>query len=159
MHEKKLITRNYELVLRDLILRASKTIYILMFRFDYAKGWRGRKTSLIIHALQSSKHKNLDIKILLHKSDTPKKSDFRNIQTAKLFNASGIDVRWYPKTSSMHAKLILIDDSIVLCGSHNLTSSALWQNIETSILLVDPSVASQAKNFFLKLWSLSRNFD
>jgi len=51
----------------------------------------------------------------------------------------------------MHNKLIVIDQRLILLGSHNLTQSALKYNNEMSVLIDRPELAREARAYMLSL--------
>jgi len=55
----------------------------------------------------------------------------------------------------VHAKLMVIDEKIVIIGSHNYTQSAFSMNHEISAMFVDCETAKQFLQFFDSLWSRS----
>ncbi len=52
---------------------------------------------------------------------------------------------------TMHNKLIVIDQRLILLGSHNLTQSALKYNNEMSVLIDRPELAREARAYMLSL--------
>jgi phosphatidylserine/phosphatidylglycerophosphate/cardiolipin synthase-like enzyme len=50
-----------------------------------------------------------------------------------------------------HTKLIVIDQRLVLLGSHNLTQSALKYNNEISVLINRPELAREARTYMLTI--------
>lgn len=51
----------------------------------------------------------------------------------------------------VHSKMMLIDDKILILGSHNYTQSAFTMNYEVSILLENPANLSDFINYFKTL--------
>lgn len=54
--------------------------------------------------------------------------------------------------SLMHNKFIIIDNSILLCGSFNWTAKAVASNYETVLVTQHETIVSQAVAQFSKLW-------
>ena len=52
----------------------------------------------------------------------------------------------------MHHKFVVIDDKLLLNGSFNFTSTAVWKNNENIMALDHPGLISKFKLEFLKLW-------
>lgn len=65
----------------------------------------------------------------------------------------GIDVKLWEKSKAMHAKCIIIDEWLVVLGSHNLTENAMGLNVEISNVVADENMALQAGNYFNSIWS------
>jgi len=54
----------------------------------------------------------------------------------------------------VHCKLMIIDDNIVITGSHNYTQSAFQMNLELSVVISQDYVVRDFSIFFSNLWSL-----
>lgn len=66
----------------------------------------------------------------------------------------GVKVRQLPDRRTLHSKLILIDNKILVIGSHNFTRNAFTSNIETSVILDLPENESRFQSFFNNLYGL-----
>ncbi len=64
----------------------------------------------------------------------------------------GVEARRHFSSHLLHLKILIIDDTIVITGSHNYTQSAFGANYELSVILNPVSVNSDFSNFFLTLW-------
>jgi phosphatidylserine/phosphatidylglycerophosphate/cardiolipin synthase-like enzyme len=53
----------------------------------------------------------------------------------------------------VHAKMILIDDKILVVGSHNFSQQAFTMNYEVSVILSGDFDISTFSNFFNNLWN------
>lgn len=94
------------------------------------------------------------VKVTVVLETTRDKSDDLNIQnrkTGRLLEEKGVRVLFDSPGKTTHTKLTVIDQSLVLLGSHNFTQSALKYNNEISILLKDPGLARDARNYILSL--------
>lgn len=67
---------------------------------------------------------------------------------------AGIKVRIPVSKSLMHTKMLLIDDEILILGSHNFSQSAFTTNFETSIVSIKDECLPKFIAFFDSLWSL-----
>jgi len=52
----------------------------------------------------------------------------------------------------LHVKLMIIDDEVVILGSHNYTQSAFNVNLELSVILADVGPQLQFINFFNSIY-------
>ena len=75
----------------------------------------------------------------------------QNRQTGELLEAKGVKVYFDSPRKTTHTKLIVIDERLVILGSHNWTQSALKHNNEISILLERPDLATRARNYMLTI--------
>jgi len=65
---------------------------------------------------------------------------------------AGVDVKKFVSKHLLHCKLMIIDDKIVITGSHNYTQSAFEANFEISVILSELANISDFSNFFNNLW-------
>jgi phosphatidylserine/phosphatidylglycerophosphate/cardiolipin synthase-like enzyme len=75
----------------------------------------------------------------------------QNRRTGKLLEEKGVKVYFDSPRTTTHTKLIVIDEKMVILGSHNLTQSGLKYNNEISILIERPDLAKRARNYMLAI--------
>lgn len=68
-------------------------------------------------------------------------------------NLLGFYAKNLPVSNLMHSKLVIIDNKIVVTGSHNFTGNAFTSNFETSVIFHDEETAKKFSNYFENLWS------
>jgi phosphatidylserine/phosphatidylglycerophosphate/cardiolipin synthase-like enzyme len=68
---------------------------------------------------------------------------------------AGLDVRRDSNPKSMHHKVILIDDSIIVTGSYNFTKSAKERNDENLLILYDTGLMAQYRQEFERIYALA----
>jgi phosphatidylserine/phosphatidylglycerophosphate/cardiolipin synthase-like enzyme len=66
----------------------------------------------------------------------------------------GVKARRMNEHRTLHAKLIVIDDTLLITGSHNLTRNAFGSNIELSVAVYLPVGMSRISEFFNNLYNL-----
>lgn len=66
----------------------------------------------------------------------------------------GVRVRQLKDKRTMHSKLMMIDENILIIGSHNFTRNAFTSNIETSIAIDLPQGERRFTTFFNNLYGL-----
>ena len=66
----------------------------------------------------------------------------------------GVDAKRTFTKNLVHAKLMIIDDRIVIIGSHNYTQNAFTMNYEISSMFDDETSSKDFINFFKSLWQL-----
>lgn len=67
----------------------------------------------------------------------------------------GIQAKKWDSSKLMHSKGIVIDEKIVIMGSHNFTKNAMSYNVETSIVVHDEAIAKNLSTYFDSLWQSS----
>jgi len=141
MKNRLVIGKDYAKEILSLIKNAKSSIYILMFDWRWYTKDISSDMSLINNAILRASQKRLDIRVYCNYAE----------MCAHL-NTLGIKAKCWEKTKLMHAKGILIDNNILVLGSHNLTQSALTLNVEISAVLYDADVCLQFKKYFNSLW-------
>lgn len=106
---------------------AKKSIYMQAYSFT---------SGPIAKALANAKHRGLDVKIILDKSDTSK----RYFIVPFLVNNS-IPVWIDYKPAIAHNKIIIIDNETVIGGSFNYTKAAQHHNAENVLIIHDKVLA------------------
>lgn len=52
----------------------------------------------------------------------------------------------------LHSKIIIIDENLLVIGSHNLTRNAVTTNLESSIAVEIPDTETRIKQYFINLF-------
>jgi len=96
----------------------------------------------------------IKIRILLNKEGVSNKTAYVNVKTADVYKEAGADVRYARSFPTTHGKLFLVDDDVVILGSHNLSNRSVTVNNETSVLIKGRAVALEYKRYFNSIWAL-----
>jgi len=67
---------------------------------------------------------------------------------------AGCQVKMFPPSVLLHAKLWVIDGRLTFIGSHNLSTRSLSVNEETSVKIESVGVARHFKEYFDRLWKV-----
>lgn len=73
-------------------------------------------------------------------------------ELVETLNLLGLDAKKWSQSNLLHSKLMIIDKSIVISGSHNLTGNAFCSNMETSLITDDERVVKTFNDYFQNLW-------
>jgi phosphatidylserine/phosphatidylglycerophosphate/cardiolipin synthase-like enzyme len=77
----------------------------------------------------------------------------------KTFYCAHVPVRQDGNSSFLHDKIIIIDNSIVVTGSLNFSSSADDANEENVVILENPEIASLYLQEYEKLWNQANDIE
>lgn len=72
----------------------------------------------------------------------------------ELLKSVGIKARILKDRRTLHTKLIIIDDTTLIIGSHNFTRNAFGANIETSIVTNIEPENTRLRDFFNNIYGL-----
>ena len=80
-----------------------------------------------------------------------------NKEALLILTRSGVEVRTL-ESPYLHAKLILIDDSLAYTGSINLSSQSMDNNRELGIIISEAGMLTDLNDYFQRDWELSLAF-
>ncbi|MBN1473659.1 MAG: hypothetical protein JW914_03505 [Syntrophaceae bacterium] len=142
---------DFFLVLLNAVDEARDEIFISIFSFRAGVHKRSYPDRILAH-LGSAVKRGVNVKIILE--NTGKKDDdlgAQNRKTKKLLEEQGIVVYLDSPKKTTHTKMIVIDQRLVILGSHNWTQSALKYNNEISLLVESPNLAREARDYMLTI--------
>jgi len=73
---------------------------------------------------------------------------------AKFLATLGIKARSLRDRRTLHSKLVIIDETTLIIGSHNLTSNAFYRNLESSVILELPAGGNRIAEYFDNLYTI-----
>ena len=77
-----------------------------------------------------------------------------NASAASALRGAGLEVRFL-RSLDNHAKLLLVDGSVAMIGSENLSSTSLDHNREVGVLVTDAAAYATFRDAFESDWSIS----
>jgi phosphatidylserine/phosphatidylglycerophosphate/cardiolipin synthase-like enzyme len=146
-----LTNEDYFPALLKAIDEAQSEIFMSIFSFKAGVHKNSYPDIVLAHLARVAKRGVKIIVILENTGGHDYKLDTENQQTKQLLEEKGVKVYFDSPRQTTHTKLIVIDERLVLLGSHNLTQAALKYNNEISILLDRPDLAKRARNYMLKI--------
>ena len=130
---------------------AQSEIFISIFSFKVGVHKNSYPARILGHLAKAVKR---GVKVTVILETTGSLSDELNIQnreTGKLLEEKAVKVYFDSPYKTTHTKLIVIDQRLVILGSHNLTQAAMKYNNEISILLDNPELAKRARDYILTI--------
>jgi phosphatidylserine/phosphatidylglycerophosphate/cardiolipin synthase-like enzyme len=146
-----LTNQNYFPELLKIIDEAQNEIFISIFSFKAGVHKNSYPDRIVGHLAKAVKR---GVKVVVILETTNKRADELNIQnrqTGKLLEEKGIEVYFDSPRKTTHTKLVVVDERLVILGSHNLTQSALKYNNEISTLMENPDFAKRSRNYMLTI--------
>lgn len=138
-----IIGREFPDVVIPLINNAKSSIKIVVFDWRWYANDFSNPVQLFNQSLVRAVGRGVGVFAIGNNSDV--------VATLK---ACGVQARKINSKNLLHAKLIIIDGKIIVCGSHNITSPAFSTNHEISMVHEDEESALRFIDFFQSLWSL-----
>ncbi|MBN1446256.1 MAG: phospholipase [Candidatus Omnitrophica bacterium] len=147
--------RDYGELLTKRLKEAKKSVYMIMFLASYYPEYRDTSpTNLFMDELIKAKKRGVRVEIILEQSGDSRDSHSsnENLKAAMHLSAGGITVYFDPPEKTTHAKLLVIDEKIVVIGSANWSYSAMAKNNEASVIIESPELA----DFYIKYFEETR---
>lgn len=130
---------------------AKSEIIMSFFLFKAGVNKRSYPDRVLAHLVRAAQRGVKVILILENSGGHDEKLDAQNRKTKELLQDKGVEVYFDSPRKTTHTKIIVVDQKLVLLGSHNLTQAALKYNNEISILINQPELAREARAFILKI--------
>ena len=142
----------YLSIVKSLILKANKSIYVAIYVIKYDVKEPNDPVNQLLNALVDARKRGLDVKVLV---DDPTLRSYPD--TISYLKNNSVEIKLDEKKGvTSHMKIVIIDDTYLVVGSHNWTESALSYNHEYSVLIVSRYHAEAAEKYFLNLWNSGR---
>lgn len=122
---------------------AKQNIDIIVYDWRLRASLPTSPVSLLVQALLGAQRKGVRIRALVNSAEVQRNLKFYGIE-AKVLQTQKL----------MHAKMMLIDDSIAIIGSHNYTQSAFSTNLEISLCCTFANKDNELSNYFKNLWGV-----
>lgn len=145
------MNRDYFPVVKNLIYNSQKYIYLYMYGLKFNPENKKDPINILLNGMVAAKNRGVDVKVVVEKSDYNTKLNELNNEVADFLRNNKIEVRYDPENKTSHAKLLIVDDTVVI-GSTNWAYGAMMLNNEANILLKVNSVTKFFKQYFLNLW-------
>ncbi|MBU0580742.1 MAG: phospholipase D-like domain-containing protein [Patescibacteria group bacterium] len=141
MQNEIIIGKEFPTKIIPLIDNAKNSIKIIVYDWRWYENDPGNIVQLFNQTIIRASRRGVKIEAIVNNKNIFTLLKENGIQ-AKILNISGI----------VHAKLMIIDNNIVILGSHNYTHNAFVINHEISIILKECDIIKDFNLFFTSLW-------
>lgn len=125
-----------------LIDSAKYTIKVIVYDWRWYENDPGNIVQLFNSAIIRASKRGVKVQAIINQ-----------LEALEPFKANGVDIKKINVAGIVHAKMMIIDDNIVIAGSHNYTHNAFVVNQEISTILRDSEIIKEFNSFFTSLWS------
>jgi phosphatidylserine/phosphatidylglycerophosphate/cardiolipin synthase-like enzyme len=136
----------------QLIQPATTTIMISTYKLEHTLRTRGDALRVLFEAIVAAKQKGITVKVLLNWNDLKRSVAKTNLFAMTWLARHGIESRYLKENRCCHAKLVIVDKTAVILGSHNLSCKSVSENLEASIVTDDKEIVEQATMLFSHAW-------
>jgi len=130
----------YKKVIEE-ISKAKKEIDIIVYDWRWYGDQVGYSIQKFNQEIIQKAKSGVSVKAILNTKDTE-----------KVLRENGVKTNIRDFGGLLHTKLMIIDDKIVVVGSHNYTYNAFETNFETSVIIDDEEIAQTFKTYFANFW-------
>jgi phosphatidylserine/phosphatidylglycerophosphate/cardiolipin synthase-like enzyme len=134
--------REYPAKVIPLIEQTKNSIDIIVFDWRWYPQDPGASVQLFNQAIIRAARRGVKIRAITN-----------NDEINKVLNESGINAKRIQTKKLMHCKLMIIDERIIITGSHNYTQSAFQMNLEYSVIIHNDNPEEKTKGYFNTLFS------
>ena len=120
--------------------KANRTLHILIYSFTLDS---------VSDALVDAQNRGIEVKVVFEKSQIQSYSEYWKLKNA------GVPVRNDTNSKSMHHKVMIVDDAVVLTGSFNWSQNGQDNNNENLMIIDGEDVASSYSEEFQNIWDTS----
>lgn len=127
----------------ELVNSATKNIDIVSYDWRWYANQPAHPVQSLNIALVNAHKRGVIIRALLNKAEL-----------VGLLNSVGIKAKTLRDKRTLHSKLLIIDNQLLVIGSHNLTRNAFSHNVETSVALELGPEDTRFAQFFENLYNI-----
>lgn len=130
---------------------AKESIRVLMYGISYREGNSRSSVNRLVDALVAARKRGVTVKVLLDRSNYNKGINEVNEKTKAYLESQGVETRWDNVMVTSHAKLLCVDDAVVV-GSYNWGRDAMDRRNECAVILRDAGARDYFVRYFDTLW-------
>jgi phosphatidylserine/phosphatidylglycerophosphate/cardiolipin synthase-like enzyme len=143
MQPTALIAQNFPKFVIPLIESAKHSVKIIVFDWRWYPSVQGSTISKFNQAVCLAAQRGLEVKCLVN-----------NQGVADRLKAAGCEARLLHSKKMLHTKMLLLDDQVLVIGSHNYTQHAFSMNHEASVALDLGTKENDFEKYFKALWGV-----
>lgn len=136
----------------EIIRRATKSIDIAAYTWKWYEHQASTAIQRLNYAIIEKARCGLPIRARFNHESGSRILTAENTRTAQKLRRYGIVTKFDHTAVMSHLKMIIVDNEIVIIGSHNLTTRSVSQNNETSVALIGREIARPYSDYFERLW-------
>lgn len=138
-----IIAQRYPQVVIPLINSALHSIRVIVFDWRFYPTVQGSSVSKFNAAIFSAALRGVSVRALVN-----------NDAIAERLKSAGCEARRLHSKRMLHTKMLLVDDTKLVIGSHNYTQHGFSLNEEASVLVEMPDVDNDFVKYFEALWGV-----
>lgn len=120
--------------------------------------WRGpNATSFnLVKVLANAAHRGLTCRLIIDQPNVAFTTRPFNARASEALVRAGWKVRVMPDARTLHEKIMIVDKSLSLVGSHNISKASATSNYDTSLAIRSLPLAERLHRQFWERWRLAK---
>ncbi|MQA89792.1 MAG: hypothetical protein GEU90_06105 [Gemmatimonas sp.] len=120
----------------------------------------GHPTHELLDALARKADAGRKVRVLVDQDgkDDPYRSHLINAEAMAFLSSNGVEVKGDPTEKLLHSKFVVIDESVVVIGSHNWTAGSFFHYADVSVAISGAQACRLWRTRFDSLWSQAEAF-
>jgi len=147
-----IISKEYPKVVIPLISEAKTNLDILMYHWGFYSHISNLDIQKITLAVKAAIHRGVSVRVLFHAGSPSDNLRAKNVETGNHLKSWGAEVKFFRSGGTMHSKLLLIDKTKAIFGSHNFSKQSMASNVETSVLVEGSGDIRRLQDYFNIIW-------
>jgi len=141
---------------KALLARAQKDVLLLTYKFELSARADARDLNNLVKILYDIVFDKVSVRVLLNSTGRRSGLTKINENAGRILQEHGLKVRFLPDGRCQHAKVLIVDNSLAIIGSHNWSPRSMVNNLEAAVVINDPGEVSEIKKYFERIWDTSR---
>jgi len=146
------IGSDYPKVVIPLLQAASRKIDIMMYEWKWYTHESAGGVEKFNLAIQAASRRGVKVRVLLNIESMGHAITKINSRTEQYLRMAGCKVKFGQIGVATHAKMLIIDDCILILGSHNISKGSFSRNQEASIVVEGGEAIRPYIDYFKLLW-------
>ena len=151
------IATDYPKVVIPLLQAAGHKIDVMMYEWKWYSHENAGGVEKFNLAFQAAARRGVKVRALLNIESMGHAITKINSRTEQHLRMAGCEVKFGQIGVATHAKMLIIDDRILILGSHNISKGSFSRNQEASIVVEGGEAIRAYIDYFNLLWSRTFN--
>jgi len=134
---------------------AKSSVRVLMYEWKWYSHESAGGVRDFNLALVRALRRGVKVRVILNSEDLSHPLTRINGRTGSFLRKAGAEVKTGHLGSTTHAKVLIIDDEILVLGSHNISKSAFTRNFEASIIIHSRQSILDFIRYFENIWKFA----
>ncbi len=139
---ESIIGKQFPIKVIPLIEKAKREIKIVVFDWRWYPNDLGHPVQLFNQAIIQAKRRGVKVQAIVN-----------NKEIVNILKNEGCEAKKLLTSRLVHSKMIIVDDELLIIGSHNYTQSAFTMNHEASVVVDDQESLKGFIKYFNNLYN------